>query len=370
MPGSSYDRYGLMSNPFRELSSESVEDVEVYHVNMDVDRSLEAIKEEVFAKENRAIIALVGLHGAGKTERLLLTLAEARERKAFAVYFDVTTKTTWVVRGLATAIAKAANLGGFRQVFGAPRWFREVAAQTKLKDQNYDPVKAGRAIADALNANAPSVLLLNDLHNLAKSSELGLLAKTLQEAIDVTKPGVLIMFGAYPNFMVQLATQQPPLASRINRSLLLPRLTDDEAALMIAKKLLAKRLVDGLDPLYPFDKEAIARLNQTAWGNPRRLLELADVAMEYGVAHRTYRIDAEVVRSALMERQVRDVKSMVETKAAAWEEDRPRQGGGVGSGPAVGPAIPKADATPPPAVKAVERQASLPGRTPPTSGRP
>ncbi len=364
MPGSSYERYGLTSNPFRELSSESLPDVEVFHVNLDVDRSLDAIKEEVYAKENRATIALVGLHGAGKTERLLLTQAEARDRKGFAVYFDVTVKTTWVVQGIASAIAKAANLGGFKAVFGAPRWFRDVAAQAKLKETRYDPVKAGRAIGAALNANAPSFLLLNDLHNLSKSSELGLFAKTLQEAIDVIKPGVLIMFGCYPNFMVELATQQPPLASRINRTLLLPRATDDEAALMVAKKLLAKRLVDGLDPLYPFDKEAIARLNQTAWGNPRRLLELADVAIEYAVAHRTYRIDSEVVRSALMERQVRDVKSMVESKAGEWDEDRARDVSPLAPGRGGERAVRATGADPPkePSAPDAGKATTMPGR--------
>jgi hypothetical protein len=326
MPGSSYDRYGLTSNPFRDLSSESLEDVEVFHVNLDVDRTLDAIREEIFAKENRALVGLIGLHGAGKTERLLVAQAEARERKAFCVYFDITTKTAWVTKGLAEAVEKSANLGGFKRIFGAPRWFRDVVAFEKLKDKNYDPLKAGRAIAEALNANVPAFLLLNDLHNLATSAELGLFAKVLQEMVDAIKPGVLVMFGCFPNFMLQLATQQPPLASRINRSLILPRLTAEEAALLLAKKLLAKRLVEGLDPLYPFDQEAVLRLNQLAWGNPRRLLELADASIEYAVTHRAYRIDAEVVRSALVERQVQDVKATFEARTDPWVEDPPTGG--------------------------------------------
>ena len=326
MPGSSYDRYGLTSNPFRDLSSESLEDVELVHVNLDIDRTLDAIREEVFAKENRALIALTGLHGAGKTERLLVTQSEANSRKAFCVYFDITTKTTWVTKGLAEELEKASRLGGFKRIFGAPGWFRNVAALDKMKDKNYDPLKAGRALADALNANVPAFLLLNDLHNLANSDELGLFAKVLQEMVDTIKPGVLIAFGAFPSFMLQLATQQPPLSSRINRILILPRLTTEEASLLLAKKLLTKRLVEGLDPLYPFDQEAVMRLNQLAWGNPRRLLELADASIEYAVAHRTYRIDAEVVRSALVERQVQDVKATYEGLSEPWSEGRPPGG--------------------------------------------
>ena len=342
MPGSAYDRYGLTSNPFRDLSSESLEDVEVYHVNLDVDRSLDTIREEVFAKENRALVALVGLHGAGKTERLLVAQSEARERKAFCVYYDITTKTTWVTRNLAEAVRKEAKLGGFAQLFSAPRWFRDVAALEKIKDKNYDPLRAGRAIAEELNANAPAFLLLNDLHNLSSSEELGLFAKVLQEMVDAIKPGVLVMFGCFPSFMLQLATHQAPLSSRINRTLVLPRLTPEEAALLLAKKLLAKRLVEGLDPLYPFDQEAVFKLNQYAWGNPRRLLELADACIEYAVAHRAYRIDAEVVRSALLERQVQDLKVDVDNRAGSWEEDPPTGGTRLpepAAGPSGGPTL-------------------------------
>jgi hypothetical protein len=326
VPGSSYDRYGLTSNPFRDLSSESLEDVEVVHVNLDIDRTLGAIREEIFAKENRAFIGLVGLHGAGKTERLLVAQAEARERKVFCVYFDITTKTTWVTKGLAELVEKSAKLGGFQRIFGAPRWFRDVVALEKMKDKNYDPLKAGRAIAEALNANAPAFLLLNDFHNLANSGELGLFSKVLQEMVDAIKPGVLVMFGCFPSFMLQVATQQPPLSSRINRVMILPRLTAQEAELLLAKKLLTKRLVEGLDPLYPFDAEAVLRLNQLAWGNPRRLIELADAAIEYAVAHRTYRIDADVVRSALLERQVQDVKATYEGLNEPWREGPPPDG--------------------------------------------
>ena len=321
MPGPSYDRFGLTSNPFRELASESLDDIEVYHVNLDVDRSLESIKEEVLAKENRAFVALVGLHGAGKTERLLVAQAEAKERNAFCVYFDITTKTTWVTKGIACAIDKSAKLGGFQRVFSSPKWFRDVVALEKIRDTGYDPVKSGRALAEALNANAPAFLLLNDLHNIASSAELQIFSKTLQELVDTIRPGVLVMFGAFPSFMLQLATDQPPLSSRINRTLLLPRVSNEEASLLVAKKLLAKRLVDGLDPLFPFDPGAIARLNQLSVGNPRRLLEMCDVALEYAAVHRSYRIDVEIVRSAIMERQVKDIQSMVENRIDPWEEE-------------------------------------------------
>ncbi|HKV90687.1 MAG TPA: hypothetical protein VJQ43_05775 [Thermoplasmata archaeon] len=333
MPAPSYERYGLLSNPFRDLASESLADVELFHVNLEIDRLLETMREEVLAKENRAIVALVGLHGAGKTERLLLTAAEARSRKAFQVYYDITTKNSWAIKGLAEAIVKAANLGGFKQLFSAPKWFRDVVPLQKVKEPNYDPVRVGRAIAAALNANAPAFLLLNDLHNLGASKERLLFVKTLQEVIDGIRPGVMIMFGAFPSFMLQIAREQAPLTSRINRTIVLPRLSADEAALLLAKKLLAKRIVEGLDPLYPFDRDVVTKLNLIAYGNPRRLLELSDAALEYGAAHRAYRIDEEVLRTALVERKVKEIDRIMDASFAWSEEtmfDDPAHGQGVG----------------------------------------
>ena len=299
MPGGSYERYGLTGNPFRELASENLEDVELFHVNLEIDDALNNIEEEVFEKENRAIVALVGAHGTGKTERLLLAAAQARERKAFTVYFDITSKTSWVLRGLAQEFQKAAESTGRTKTFSSPAWLRGIAALQKLKDENYDPIAAGKAIGLALNETAPSLLLLNDLHNLMESNEVHTFARTLQEISDVIEPGVLIMFVCYPSYLAWLTVNHAPFASRINRTFALPGLTTDEASLLLAKKMLPKRLVEDLDPTYPFDREAIAALNETAGGNPRRLLEEADLAIEYGVSHRLYRVDGDTVRTVV-----------------------------------------------------------------------
>jgi hypothetical protein len=299
VPGGSYDRYGLTGNPFRELASENLTDVELFHVNLEIDDSLHTIEEEIFEKENRAIAAIVGAHGSGKTERLLLAAARARERKAFTVYYDITSKTSWVLRGLAQELQKAADAAGLAKTFSSPAWLRGITTLQKLKDENYDPIAAGKAIGLALNETAPSLLLLNDLHNLMELNEAHSFARTLQEISDVIKPGVLIMFVCYPSYLAWLTVNHAPLASRINRTFVIPALSTDEASLLLAKKLLPKRLVEDLDPIYPFDRESVVALNEAAGGNPRRLLEMADLAIEYGVAHRLYRVGADTVRTVL-----------------------------------------------------------------------
>jgi hypothetical protein len=302
VPGSSYERYGLTSNPFRDLASESVDEVALYHVNQDVDETLRTIKDEVFERENRAIVAVVGPHGAGKTERLLVTAAEARERGAFAVYYDVPTKTAKVLRGVATQFQTVAATKGRAKLFGQPPWLRAMGGLAKLNDAKYDPKEAGKIIGQALNSTAPSFLLLNDLNNLVESHEVDAFAKVIQEVTDAIKPGVLVMFSCFGSYLTWLGANHPALASRINRTLTLSGFTDEEAALLLAKKLLVKRLVEDLDPIYPFDREAIHLLNQAANQNPRRLLELADLAVEYGASHRSYRVDVEVVNAVLLHR--------------------------------------------------------------------
>ena len=304
-----YDRYGLTSNPFRELASESLQDVEIFHVNLKVDDQLRSIREEVLEKDNRAVVAIVGGYGSGKTERLLVSQAEAKDRGAFSVYLDVTDKATWVLRSLSQEFLKAAAAAKLTKTFSTPKWVSKMQSLGKIKDEKYDPVQAGNDIADSLNSTAPSFLLLNDLHNLTETAEVDAFGKTLQELFDTIRPGVLLMFGCYTNYLVWLIKNRPALASRINRAFTLPKLTTDEAALLLAKKMLAKRVVEDLDPIFPFDREAIAELNSSASGNPRRLLEMADLAIEYGIEHRSYRVDADVVRAVILDKDMASIPS-------------------------------------------------------------
>jgi hypothetical protein len=302
MPGGSYERYGLTSNPFRDLASENIDDVAIYHVNQEVDDTLRTIRDEVFDKENRAVVAIIGPHGSGKTERLLVTASESKERNAFCVYYDVPAKTAWVLRGVAGQFLQSAKAKGQMKLFSQPKWARAMTTLSKIKDEKYDAKNAGRVIGQALNEAAPSFLLLNDLNNLIESKEVNAFAQVIQEITDAIKPGVLVMFTCYASYIAWLTVNHPALASRINRTFTLVGVSDAEASVLLAKKLLVKRLVEDLDPIYPFDKEAIHELAIAAGGNPRRLLELADLSIEYGIAHRSYRVDADVVHAVVAQR--------------------------------------------------------------------
>ncbi len=299
MPGSPYERFGLTGNPFRDLASESQDELLLQHVNQDVDRTLESIREEVADKENHAVVAILGEIGAGKTERLRVTAAEARERKILPVYVDVPERAESLWAALGRGFREAAQAAGLLRLFGTPAWYRGVAGLERPRRTPRDPAEVGQALRRALNEAAPSVLLLNDLHALAAPAELSAFARAFEEVTGGIRPGVLVMFSAYEEYFDRLRAAEPALASKVNRSFVLGRFRDDEAALLLAKKLLAKRVVEDLDPTYPFDREAVAVLNAAAQGNPRRLLEEADLALELALARRAYRIEAAIARAAL-----------------------------------------------------------------------
>jgi len=349
-PPISFDRYGLTGNPFRDLISETAGDAEVYHVNLDVDVPLQRIKDEVLDKENRAMVAIVGAIGAGKTERLRLALAESQRRKTKAIFVSITPTAAKNWKDIADGIVAATEIGGFSRIFNPPKWLRGV---TTLQAAGKKPVEskvAAAAIGEALNGMAPAFLLLNDLHNLTPQTEIDRFALFLQELNDVIKPGVLVMFGCYANFFLALGTKHPALASRVSRTITLPTLTDEQASLLIAKKLLGKRIVEALDPLFPFDNEAIQILNKGSFGNPRKLLELADLALEQGIANRNYRIDGEVALASLEARRRAEAQAVAAAPAATEPHPPP-----AGHRPPASPPPRKAASTPASTAAAVAR---------------
>jgi type II secretory pathway predicted ATPase ExeA len=299
MQKSVYERYGLSGNPFRDLSSENLDNVDIFHVTQGVDGELARIKEEVFYKENRVVIAVLGGLGAGKTERLLLAANEAKQNNYFYVLRNMTFETRWVVGGILDLIMKRSHLNAFARIFSAPQWYRNIKKITKKSTLSYDPEEAGRIIAQALNENAPSFLLINDFHHLSKAADAERFLHVLHVLVDHIDQGVMVMLSSDQRFFETLMHHHPSLNERINRKIILPPLTDDEANLMVAKRLLEKRMVEDVDPLYPFTSEAIGFLNDETKGNPRRLLKLADVVIDFAANKRAIMIDDSLVREVL-----------------------------------------------------------------------
>jgi hypothetical protein len=76
-----------------------------------------------------------------------------------------------------------------------------------------------------------------------------------------------------------------------------PTLDDHEAQLLLAKRMLAKRVVEDLDPIYPFNKQSIYELNEEVMGNPRQLLVLTDKIIDAAAAERMIQIDEDYIKN-------------------------------------------------------------------------
>jgi hypothetical protein len=113
----------------------------------------------------------------------------------------------------------------------------------------------------------------------------------------------MIMISCDRAYFESVMKHHVSLDERINRKIVVPPLQDDEANLMIAKRLLEKRMVDDVDPLYPFTPTAISLLNQQAKGNPRHLLKSVDVVIDIAAKKRAIMVDEVLVRDILTLRQ-------------------------------------------------------------------
>ena len=130
MEKTGFERYGLSGNPFRDLSSENLEDVDIFHVPQSIDKDINEIREETLNKENKAVIALMGGLGAGKTERLLLLKNEASRRGAFCVMGGVTTESQWMVRNILESMSDKKSAGGLKGSKSG-KWIKEIKKASK-----------------------------------------------------------------------------------------------------------------------------------------------------------------------------------------------------------------------------------------------
>lgn len=290
-----YDRFALPSNPFQDLASESLEEHEVFHVTQEADEDFERMKQDVLDGLSKAFVLLAGPAGAGKTQRLRVTYAQAQQAEAFAVFLNLGESPPEPLAAIASAVVAAVTKRKLARRLGA----RGVARLKSLaKGKAASPETAGRTLAEALGALAPAYVLLNDLDALHGPPRIALL-DTLLSAVSNMPVGVMVCMTTQPSHVAQFARENEALASRLNRLVALRGLSNQEAELLLAKRMAGKRLVEDLDPLFPFTAPAIAELNGAAGGAPRRLLQLADIVLDGAVKERAFQVGPELVNAIL-----------------------------------------------------------------------
>lgn len=356
-----YERFALVSNPFHDLASESLEEVEVYHVLQEADEAFERMKQEVLEKSRKAFVMVVGPLGSGKTQRLRVTVGQAAAVEAYAQYLNLGEAPPNPVAAIAEGLEEAVTKRKLARGFSPPKWSKDLHALAKGKALN--PETAGRTLAEALNALAPGYLLLNDLDAMQGETEANML-QTMLALVSHLQDGTMVAVACQQPHFVQLNQRAGPLMSRVNRVLDLRGLTDEEAELLLAKRMAGKRLIEDLDPTYPFSRAGVAELNKAAGGSPRRLLQLADVVLDSAVKDRAFQIGPEVVQAGLakagpmLEASPQTPAAVPAKPVALPTEPAPRPG----SAPAPAPLPAPAAAAPPTAPAPAGRRAALAAR--------
>lgn len=313
MEGTGYQRYGLMGNPFRELASETIEAIELLHVNQTLDRDISTMLEEAREKVNKSVVLMMGGHGMGKTERLMLIQQEARKKGDFCVYLNVSAECDSTIQNICEGINECYKKLKKKKLL-TPKWMARVIFLAKKSKNARSPERAGQLIAEALNNLAPSFLLLNDLQSLKDANEADCFNSVMNSLLNGIRPGVVIVLTCEVDYFNDVICSECPgeaktfndslskrnaLKDRINRRLTIPPLSKNEAMLVIGKRLLVKRLVDDLPSLYPFTDTAVERMNHAVQGNPRMLLKLADHIIDAAVKARAVQVDEEFVDAAM-----------------------------------------------------------------------
>lgn len=342
-----YERFALVSNPFHDLASESLDETEVYHVTQEADEAFERMKQEVLERTRKGFVLIVGPLGSGKTQRLRVTAGQADAVEAFSLFLNLGEAPPDPVAAIAEGLLAGVQERKLAKGFSPPRWSKDL--QSIAKGKLLNPETAGRTLAESLNALAPSYLLLNDIDALHGEPEARIL-QTMLAMVSHLRDGVLVAVACQRSHFNDLNKRAGPLMSRVNRVLELPSLTDEEAELLLAKRMAGRRLIEDLDPTYPFTPAAVAELNRGCEGSPRRLLQLADLVLDAAVKDRAFQIGPELVQACL-------------ARAGALVENKPV------TGPTVARPLPTkplpAKATPLPLKPVPAKVAPLPAVQPP-----
>ena len=287
---SSYERYGLHGNPFQLKEKNSLQALEIFHVTQVVDDELALLKEGVFNRENKAVVMLVGPSGIGKTHRLLLANREAELNSMFCVYYDIGNGSRVAAEGLVQVF-----LSKTHKRFSQPAWMKPLQKLVKSMGRGYNPGMVGGLIAEALNAQTPAFLLINGFHKLSQVSDGDRFLALLSAVFDRLRLGVCVMMECDAQFFSGLIRSNQGFVARITRQVKLPVFSDDEARLLLAKRLLVMRMVEDVDPLYPFTPESVTLLNTRARGVPQVLLQQASMVFDDATKRRVITIDGEYV---------------------------------------------------------------------------
>lgn len=297
MSTNGYDRFGMTCNPFKELRTEDVSDISSIHVNQPVDDLIAGYKEKVFDNQQSISLLLTGAEGMGKTHRLHVSAYEAAANNITYAFLSIASDSSVsVCDELATQILTAKKVS----VFNTPKWHSELSKLSKkVRKGNGDCASFGRAVAQACNENAPFFLLINDLHNLTYVSDSESFCIALHNILTTLAPGVFVMMTSTAEFAEPFLQSRLGIAQSLTDVILLPPLSAEESQAIIGKRINSCRLVEAMDPIYPFSPDSISSMTDSSYGKPTLLIRYADASIQYALEHNALAIDEPLTIDAI-----------------------------------------------------------------------
>jgi hypothetical protein len=287
-----FARYGLRGNPFRNPSTNSVASV---HANLGIDDILATYKENVFLKKQSHGVLLIGDTGMGKTHRVYVADIEASTNNMFSRKICLLSQGRSAMNQfLSNFIPKGSAL------FSNDKWQRELSKIKKqVKTGSYDPQMVASHVAEALNKKTPSFVLIDDLDKIQILSDQQYFLEFLFQLLNRIQPGVfflITMNASYASWLLQ----KYPNAKDLFAIQYLTMLQADEATAVVSKWLGSYRLVDNINPLFPFSTKAVHLLNAQGHGSINALLDLSDMALTAASYQKAVVITDQFVKDTLI----------------------------------------------------------------------
>ncbi len=312
---SSYERFGLEKNPFTDLSSEAIRDIEKIHVSQEIDSRIADILSDVIGESSGIALSIVGPLGSGKTQRLKGVHKLVQESGGMSIYQKIDSndiiKTTLDIFSYFSEyedeveaeqpleevpITEGSEFG--EEAYELPQQQEELSFFQKLKRlfskeekvappvqeyeeyeltrANYNSQDIGNQLIDYLGEYKRSALLLDEMENIltAPNTDLILFFEFLREFISNMPESSVFIMTCTKNAYDKIREINPAFVARLHNELFSEPLSDERAIKLVQKRIEYNRKKSIPNPLFPFEESAIILANSMSKGNPRDLLKL------------------------------------------------------------------------------------------------
>jgi type II secretory pathway predicted ATPase ExeA len=304
-PYRSYEVYGLSRNPFEQLASEGIADVESIHVYQEVDMRIQMIISEVVGNKSSIAFSIVGPLGMGKTQRLKTIMRAIEEQRGKAIYVKVDTNDILkLTRDVFYALKPPRSRTNiFLENLSRKLGFIDRLEKMLSSTGEYKSRDIAELLTEQMGKYPYCALLLDELENMGSAGEQEKIQffEMLRHFISNMPKGCVVAFACVPEAYEEYTRIFPAFFMRLHYEFKLRPMSLDEAYELVKKRLNHVRVRDTDDPLYPFTEEAIKLIHQLGKGNPRQILRLLHYVLSEAAKHKFDPIDDYVVTTILEE---------------------------------------------------------------------